>query len=158
MLLVAFNLKAWSVGLWHVAANKLETCSMDRLASLKCWICFAVARSVQCKVGQFGVGQICNLQLCQVTGSASGTVQCWSMVRLAGAADLQHFADLLYFQDSREMFWQSRPAVGSQHGQAAESVGFAQCIGAGQGLQICNILELPDLFLQILQDLQLEQV
>ena len=30
-LLVAFNLKAWSVGLWHVAANKLETCSMDRL-------------------------------------------------------------------------------------------------------------------------------
>ena len=31
VLLVAFNLKAWSVGLWHVAANKLETCSMDRL-------------------------------------------------------------------------------------------------------------------------------
>ena len=55
-----FNLKAWSVGLWHVAANKLETCSMGRLAKSKCWICLPV--------------------------------QCWSMVRLAGAADLQHLA------------------------------------------------------------------
>ena len=127
----AFNLKAWSVGLWQICnvatlpgdsfawqqVGHLQCqCSVGRLASLKCWI--------------------------------SLTVQCWSMVRLVGAADFQHLAV------ARSVL-QARPAIGTlcrlvwlgslwpvSWGGLTSALGcFSNC---SVGLwQICNVATLP---------------
>ena len=131
MLLVLSTPRLCSVGLWQICNG--------RLASLKCWICLAgaaalqqlaVARSVLQSRPAAGVLQIgVMLQPCQVTALLGNKLETCSV---CAAWQVGKFKVLVCLKCS----------VGA--------------LVVWQGLQICNILQWPDLFCN--QNLQLDPV